>query len=98
MILILKPWQSETTFRLGQMEGSNRGRTFSLRKREVFSNVIPTPPRTYPIGFKWVFIQKWNENNEVVRYKARLVGQDFTQRSGIDFNETYSPVMNEITF
>jgi hypothetical protein len=45
----------------------------SLRKREVFSNVIPTPHRTYPVGFKWIFIQKWNENNEVVRYKARLV-------------------------
>jgi hypothetical protein len=45
----------------------------SLRKREVFSNVIHTPPRTYPVGFKWGFIQKWNENNEVVRYKARLV-------------------------
>jgi hypothetical protein len=28
----------------------------SLRKREVFSNVIPTPPMTYPIGFKWVFL------------------------------------------
>jgi hypothetical protein len=50
----------------------------SLWKREVFSNVIPTPPRTYPIGFKWVFIQKRNENNEVVRYKARLVAQGFT--------------------
>jgi hypothetical protein len=23
----------------------------SLRKREEFSNVIPTPPRTYPVGF-----------------------------------------------
>jgi hypothetical protein len=63
----------------------------------VFSNVIPTPPRIFPVGFKWVFIQK-NENNEVVRYKVRLVVQGFTQRSGIDFNETYSPVMNGITF
>jgi hypothetical protein len=45
----------------------------SLRKREVFSNVIHIPPRTYPIGFKWVFIWKQNENNVVVRYKARLV-------------------------
>jgi hypothetical protein len=70
----------------------------SLRKREVFSNVIPTLPRTYPVGFKWVFIWKWNENNEVVRYKVRLVAQGFTQRSGIDFNETYSPVMNGIIF
>jgi hypothetical protein len=30
----------------------------SLRKKEVFSNVIPTPPRTYLVGFMWVFIQK----------------------------------------
>jgi hypothetical protein len=28
----------------------------SLRKREVFNNVIHTPPRTYIVGFKWVFI------------------------------------------
>jgi hypothetical protein len=70
----------------------------SLRKREVFSKVIPRPPRTYSVRFMWVFIQKWNENNEVMRYKVRLVAQGFTQRPGIDFNETYSPVMNGITF
>ena len=34
----------------------------------------------------------------MVRYKARLVAQGFTQRPGIDFNETYSPVMSGITF
>jgi hypothetical protein len=33
-----------------------------------------------------------------VRYKARLVAQGFTQRPDIDFNETYSSVMNGITF
>jgi hypothetical protein len=50
----------------------------SLRKREIFSNVIPTPPKTYHVGFKWGIIQKWNENNEVVRYKVKLVAQGFT--------------------
>jgi hypothetical protein len=60
--------------------------------------VIPIPPKTYHVGFKWVFIWKQNETNEVMRYKARLVAQGFTQRPDIDFNETYSPVMNEITF
>jgi hypothetical protein len=44
------------------------------------------------------FFQKRNKNNEVVRYKASLVAQGFTQRPEVDFNETYSPVMNEITF
>jgi hypothetical protein len=33
-----------------------------------------------------------------VRYKVRLVAQGFTQSPDIDFNETYSPVMNRITF
>ena len=69
-----------------------------LTKRQVFSQVIPTPPQVFPMGFKWVFIRERNENNEVVRYKARLVAQGFTQRPGIDFNKTYSPVMGRITF
>jgi hypothetical protein len=34
----------------------------------------------------------------VVRYKVRLVAQGFMQRSGVDFNETYSPMMNRIAF
>jgi hypothetical protein len=36
----------------------------SIKKRKVFFDVIPTPPRTFPVGFKWVFVQKRNENNE----------------------------------
>jgi hypothetical protein len=60
----------------------------SLKKRKVFTDVIPTPPRIFLVRFKWVFIRKRNENNEVVRHKARLVAQGFTQRPGIDFNET----------
>jgi hypothetical protein len=52
----------------------------SLAKRKVFTSMISTPPRIHPVGFKWVFTQKRNENNKVVRYKARLVAQGFTQR------------------
>ncbi|KAL5549675.1 hypothetical protein UlMin_004906 [Ulmus minor] len=36
------------------------------------------------------FFQKQNEKNEVVRYKTRLVTQCFSQRLGIDYEETYS--------
>nr|GEV55691.1 putative RNA-directed DNA polymerase [Tanacetum cinerariifolium] len=41
---------------------------------------------------------KRNEKNEVTRYKARLVAQGFSQRPGIDYEETYSSVMDAITF
>ena len=60
--------------------------------------MIPTPHKTFHVGFKWVFVWKKNENNEVVRYKARLVAQGFAHRPRVDFNETYSPVMRRITF
>jgi hypothetical protein len=62
------------------------------------SNVLPKPFDVNHVGFKWIFSRKRNENNEVVKYKAGLVAQGFTQRHGIDFNETYSPVMSGITF
>jgi hypothetical protein len=50
------------------------------------------------LGSSGFSFKKRNENNEVVKYKARLVAHGFTQRPGVYFNETYSPVMNEITF
>ncbi|KAK9102583.1 hypothetical protein Sjap_019837 [Stephania japonica] len=51
-----------------------------------------------PVGYKWVFVRKRNEKNEVTRYKARLVAQGFSQRPGIDYEKTYSPVIDAITF
>ena len=51
-----------------------------------------------PVGYKWVFVQNRNEKNEIIRYKARLVAQGFSQRPGIDYEETYFPVMDAITF
>ncbi|GJT52805.1 retrovirus-related pol polyprotein from transposon TNT 1-94 [Tanacetum coccineum] len=46
----------------------------------------------------WVIMRKRNENDEVIRYKARLVAQGFSQRPRIDYEETYSLIMDAITF
>ena len=43
-------------------------------------------------------MRKQNANDEIIRYKARLVAQGFSQRPSIDYEETYSPVMDTITF
>ena len=51
----------------------------SIYKKQVFMIVMPTPRGIFPMGYKWVFIQKQNKNGEVVRYKARLVAQGFMQ-------------------
>ncbi|GJU93052.1 retrovirus-related pol polyprotein from transposon TNT 1-94, partial [Tanacetum coccineum] len=70
----------------------------SLNKRKVFRRIVLTPGVVKPVGYRWVFIRKQNENDEVIRYKARLVAQGFSQRPGIDYEETYSPVMDATTF
>ena len=45
----------------------------SLAKHEVFGPLVQTPEGVLSVGYKWVFVQKCNEKNEIVRYKARLV-------------------------
>ena len=44
------------------------------------------------IGTKWIFRNNQNEHGVVVRNKARLVAQGFTQVEGLDFGETFAPV------
>ena len=67
-------------------------------KRKVFGPVAHTPPHVKLVGYKWVFIRKRNEKNKIVCYKARLVVQGFSQRLGIDYEKTYSPVVDMIYY
>ena len=68
----------------------------SLAKREVFRPIVQTPNGIKPVGYKWILCKK-NEKNKIQRYKARLVAQEFSQRPDVDYEETYSPVMDAIT-
>jgi hypothetical protein len=45
------------------------------------------------IEIKWVFRNKQDQDGIVVRNKARLVAQGYTQVEGHDFGETYAPVV-----
>jgi hypothetical protein len=44
------------------------------------------------IGTKWVFKNKQGEDGEVVRNKAHLVAQGYSQVEGLDFGKTFAPV------
>lgn len=61
----------------------------SLWSNEV-SELVETPPNWKVIGSKYIF--KWNDG-AVECYKAQLVVQGCTQKFGLDYEETFSPVV-----
>ncbi|GKD86295.1 copia protein, partial [Tanacetum coccineum] len=50
------------------------------------------PYRMKVIGTKWVYRNKRDERGMVVRNKARLVAQGYTQEEGIDYDEVFAHV------
>ncbi|KAG5555080.1 hypothetical protein RHGRI_012571 [Rhododendron griersonianum] len=61
-------------------------------ERKNVWELVPRPSDLNIIGTKWIFKNKSNELGVVVRNKARLVAQGYTQVEGIDFDETFAPV------
>ena len=55
--------------------------------------LVPLPEGREPIGCKWIFKVKNKPDGTIERFKARLVAKGYAQRPGIDFNETFAPVV-----
>ena len=62
-----------------------------FERNEVWT-LVPRPKNINIIGTKWVFRNKSDEDGNIVRNKARLVAQVYSQIEGIDFEETFAPV------
>ena len=64
----------------------------SLHANDVWG-LVKLPANRKAVGSKWVYKQKIGPDGSVERYKAHLVAQGFSQKYGLDYDETFSPVV-----
>nr|GEV66786.1 hypothetical protein [Tanacetum cinerariifolium] len=54
--------------------------------------LVPAPDNISPLTLKWLFKNKHDEEQTVIRNKSRLVMRGYCQEEGIDFEESFAPV------
>ncbi|KAJ9552760.1 hypothetical protein OSB04_016805 [Centaurea solstitialis] len=61
-------------------------------ERNKVWRLVTRPWGKSTIGLKWIFRNKKDENDLIIRNKARLVAIGYRQQEGIDYDETFAPV------
>jgi len=64
----------------------------SMARNKVWE-LLNLPSQRKSIENKWVFKIKRGENGSIDKYKARLMAKGFTQIKGVDYEETFYPVV-----
>ena len=67
----------------------------SLHDNNVWE-LVELPADRKAVGSKWVFKVKTNANGSIERYKARLVAQGYSQQEGLNYDETFRPVVRSL--
>ena len=63
----------------------------SIMKNQVWE-VVPRPDGKKVVGSRWIYKVKHASDESVEKYEARFVAKGFSQKEGIDYEETFAPV------
>ena len=64
----------------------------SICENNVY-DLVELPESKRALNSRWMFKRKIANDDSIERYKARLVAQDCSQKCGIDYDETFCPVV-----
>ena len=70
---------------------------FNAITRNHTYDLVPPAPHQNVIDTKWLFTLKYLPNGDVDRHKSRLVARGFNQQYGLDYAETFSPIIKSTT-
>ena len=94
--LSLEPTSVSQALKQKEWTNAMREELHALAKNGTW-DLVPRESHHNVVGCKWVFRIKRNPDGSVTRYKARLVAKGFNQRSGLDYTETFSPMIKPTT-
>ena len=60
-------------------------------KNDVW-DVVPRPDGKSVVTSKWIYKIKHAADGSIEKYKARFVARGFSQKEGIDYEETFAPI------
>jgi len=67
----------------------------NMKNLGVYETINSIPNGANLIASRWVFKLKKNSKGEIIKRKSRLVAKGFTQKLGIDYQETFSPTLKQ---
>ena len=90
-VCIIEPETFEEAVKDDSWQKAMNNEIAMIEKNDTWE-LVNRPSDKPVIGVKWIYKTKLNLDGSVQKNKARLMAKGYTQKPGIDFNETFAPV------
>jgi hypothetical protein len=69
----------------------------SMSSNDIW-DLVEIPDEAKRVGCKWVYKIKYDSKGKIKKFKTRLLAKGFTQKEGIDYVKTFSPIFKKDSF